>query len=138
MPLTTELLLIKTSGNNEITDITPNIETFVDKYNLKNALINVCVAGSTAAIISMEYEPGLNEDLQRLSEKLIPQISEYRHDKKWDDDNAYAHLRATLFGNSKTFAVQNGEIQTGMWQQIVMIDFDNKPRVRKVILQAIE
>lgn len=137
MPILTEFLLIKTNGNNELHDLTPYAIDFVTKKEVQNACLTVSVVGSTASILSMEFEPGLNKDLPMILEKLIPVGLEYFHNKKWEDDNAFAHIRSALVGNARSFAVYNGEIQIGNWQQIVLADFDNKSRVRKVALQLI-
>ena len=137
MTVLTEFLLIKTKGNSEFHDLTPYAINFVSKNEIKDASLIVSVIGSTASILSMEFEPGLNKDLPLILDKIIPVNFEYFHNKKWEDDNAFAHIRSAFLGNSQTFAVYNGEIQIGNWQQIVLADFDNKERVRKVVLQLI-
>ena len=96
MPLTTELLLVKTKGNDDIINITPNIETFIDKHRVKNASLNVSVVGSTASITNIEYEPGLIIDFPNLLNQLVPNNYEYKHNVKWDENNAYSYLRASI------------------------------------------
>ena len=137
MPVKTEFLHVKTCGNADMIDITSSVETIIYKQQIKEGVVVVSVEGSTASIMNIEYELGLLDDFPQMLEKLAPSDGFYKHDEKWRDGNGHAHLRASMLGNSKTFALYNGEIQIGTWQQIVLVDFDNKPRVRKVIVQIL-
>jgi len=94
------------------------------------------VPGSTAAVTTIEFEPGAVEDLKRAIERLAPADGEFAHNLRWGDGNGYAHVRAALLGPSLTVPIANGALATGTWQQIVLLDFDNRPRRRKVLLQA--
>jgi secondary thiamine-phosphate synthase enzyme len=100
-------------------------------------MVNVFVQGSTASVTTIEYEPGLMKDLPEFYEKIIPRKKGYAHDDTWGDANGYAHLRASLQGPSITIPFSNGELLLGTWQQIVFLEFDNRPRQRKVILQFV-
>jgi secondary thiamine-phosphate synthase enzyme len=99
--------------------------------------VNVSVPGSTAGITTAEYEPGQIADLKKLFQDLIPEDTYYKHDDTWGDANGYAHLRSALIGTSKSFPFIDAKLSLGTWQQIVLIDFDNRPRLRKIILQFI-
>lgn len=137
MPVITERLNIKTRGFNDIIDITREVNKIVAQHNVGDAQVMVYVAGSTASITTIEYEPGLLKDLPEALENIAPMNKTYHHDEKWHDGNGYAHLRASIIGNSQNFPIHNGEIVLGTWQQIVLIDFDNKPRTRGVFVQII-
>ncbi len=137
MPVITEFLHVKTEGNTDIINITNAIEAIIKKHEIKEGMMAVSVIGSTASITNIEYEPGLLLDFPEMLEKIAPSNIVYNHDKKWHDANGYAHLRASLLGNSKNYGIYNNELQIGMWQQIILVDFDNKPRVRKVVLQVV-
>ena len=137
MPVKTEFLHVKTCGNTAMIDITSSIDEIIQKQQIQEAAVVVSVEGSTASIINIEYELGLLDDFPAMLEKIAPSNAQYKHDQTWHDGNGHAHLRASMLGNSKMFALYNGELQIGTWQQIVLVDFDNKPRVRKVIVQIL-
>lgn len=126
---------IQTKGFNQIIDITEKVQSLIDesKVNEGNAL--VFVPGATAGITTIEYEPGLIKDYPELMEKLIPSSQSYHHDNTWHDGNGYAHLRASLQGASFTVPFKDKKLLLGTWQQIVLIDFDNRLRNRKIIIQ---
>lgn len=126
---------IQTKGFNQIIDITEKVQSLIDesKVNEGNALI--FVPGATAGITTIEYEPGLIKDYPELMEKLIPSSQSYHHDNTWHDGNGYAHLRASLQGASFTVPFKDKRLLLGTWQQIVLIDFDNRLRNRKIIIQ---
>lgn len=135
MPVTTERFNVKTKGFTHIIDITPEVKELIKNQNLENAQVLVYVAGSTASITTLEYEPGLLQDLPEAFEKIAPMRHTYHHDETWQDGNGYAHVRASIVGNSESFPLVNGELVLGTWQQIILIDFDNKPRTRCVYVQ---
>ena len=137
MPVKTEFLHVKTCGNTAMIDITSSVDSIIKKHQVQEGVVVVSVEGSTASIINIEYELGLLDDFPAMLEKIAPSDARYKHDDTWHDGNGHAHLRASMLGNSKTFALYNGELQIGTWQQIVLVDFDNKPRVRKVIVQIL-
>jgi secondary thiamine-phosphate synthase enzyme len=128
---------VKTKGHNDIIDITDKVQGVVAESRVKNGLCLVFVAHSTCAITTLEYEEGLIEDLKELLEKLVPSNKKYRHDERWRDNNGYAHLRSALVGTSFVVPVQDGKAKLGTWQQIILIDFDNRPREREVEVKII-
>ncbi len=135
--ITTETLSLSTKGHTDILDITPQVERCVQSLSFKNGIVTIHVLGSTAAITTCEYEPGLVKDLKEIFQQLIPEGRRYHHDKAWHDGNGYAHLRASLIGPSLTLPFQNKTLMLGTWQQIILIDFDNRPRERKLVLQFV-
>ena len=135
MTIVTEKLNIKTKGFTDIINITDQIQDIVKNKNIGEGQILVYVPGSTASITTVEYEPGLLRDLPEAFEKIAPMNKNYHHDESWRDGNGYAHVRASMIGNSEVFPVLKSEVVLGTWQQIVLIDFDNKPRIRNVYIQ---
>ena len=135
MNISTHHFELKTKGNTEIIDITEQVQSIIDssKYDQGNALI--FVGGSTAAITTIEYEPGLLKDYPNFFENIIPSNQKYEHDNTWHDGNGHSHIRAALQGASFTVPFLNGELLLGTWQQIILIDFDNRQRNRKIIIQ---
>jgi secondary thiamine-phosphate synthase enzyme len=99
--------------------------------------VSLFVSGSTAAVTTIECEPGLVQDLKAFVERLIPSDKRYHHDDRWGDDNGFSHLRASLFGPSLAIPVEDGRLLLGTWQQIILLDFDNRPRTREIIVQVI-
>ncbi len=128
---------IPTQGHTHIIDLTPQVEAAVVESGIANGLVTVFVPGSTAAITTMEYEPGCVADFRRLMEQLAPESGEYAHNTRWGDGNGYAHLRASLVGPSLTVPLVQGRLALGTWQQIVLVDFDNRPRRRRVLVQIL-
>ncbi len=128
---------VSTSGFNDMIDITPEVRQFVKENGLKEGQLLVFINGSTAAISTIEYEPGLLKDLPEMMEKIAPMNRRYHHDDTWHDGNGYAHLRSTLTGTSFTVPVIDGRLVLGTWQQIILIDFDNTSRHRSVVLQFV-
>ena len=127
---------LSTQGECDIIDITPQVSDFVVKSGVANGTVTVFVAGSTAGVTTIEYEPGLVSDLKAMWQRLVPTDITYGHDQRWGDGNGYSHVRAALLGASLVVPVTGGKIDLGTWQQIVVIDFDNRPRSRQVILQV--
>ena len=132
MTIINEKFSISTRGNTDIIDITDNVKNLVYRHSLTNAIVHVYVAGSTVSITNIEFEPGLLVDLPEALEKIAPVDVEYHHDEMWHDGNGYAHIRASIVGNSTMVPIIEGALQLGQWQQIVLVDFDNKPRQRTV------
>lgn len=137
MTIIVEKFAIHTKGNSEIIDITRNVKNAVYRHNLEGAVVHVYVAGSTVSITNIEFEPGLLIDLPEALEKIAPVAAIYHHDETWHDGNGYAHVRASIVGNSTMVPLIEGALQLGQWQQIVLIDFDNKARTRTVYVQII-
>jgi secondary thiamine-phosphate synthase enzyme len=135
MKVLTGYVEISTRGHTDIVDITQQVEQVLGESELKNGSLTVFVSGSTAGITSIEYEPGLLKDLPEAFEKMAPTGVTYHHDAAWGDGNGYAHVRAAMLGSSFTVPFDNGKLLLGAWQQIVVIDFDNRPRKRNVVVQ---
>ena len=129
------ILEIQTEGENDIIDLTHQIEQFVKSSKITNGILNVSVPGSTGAIITTEFERGLIEDNKKMINELIPKGIGYKHDEI--DSNAHSHLRASILGCEKTFSVIGNDIVIGIWQQIVFFECDIHPRSRRVILQLL-
>ena len=128
-------LYLNTKGFNDIRDITTDIQEIVTNSGIKNGSVLVFVPGATGGITTVEYEPGLIQDLPELFEKLIPMNKSYHHDNTWHDGNGYAHLRAALIGPSITVPIEEARLVLGTWQQIIFLDFDNKSRKRSLHIQ---
>ncbi len=135
--IVTKEITFRTRGVDDIIDITPRINEELAKAKLSDGIVTVFVVGSTAAVTTIEYEPGLLKDLPELYEKIIPRSKGYAHDSTWGDANGYAHLRASLQGPSITIPFSRGDLIIGTWQQVVFLEFDNRPRQRKVVLQFV-
>lgn len=135
MQIKTSSFLLNTNGFNEILDITHQVQSLLNDSGLAEGSALVFVPGSTAGISTIEYEPGLLRDYPEFFEKLAPSNKRYFHDETWHDGNGYAHLRAALQGASFTVPFESRKLILGTWQQIILIDFDNRPRKRKVIVQ---
>ena len=135
MKVSTHDIHINTQGNTHIINITEDVADLLKKSNLKEGCAVVFVVGSTAALTMCEYEPGLVTDIKNMFDKLVPKNAPYEHDTTWGDANGSAHLRTSLLGSSLTIPFVKGKFVTGTWQQIILVDFDNRPRERKVIVQ---
>jgi secondary thiamine-phosphate synthase enzyme len=127
-------LSFQTSSDTDIIDITPHVFSKVAESGLTEGHVLIFVPGSTAAITTIEYESGAVRDLKEAIERLAPTGIPYRHDAKWGDGNGYAHVRAALLGPSLTVPLIKSRLALGTWQQIVLVDFDNEPRERKVLV----
>lgn len=128
---------VSTKGFNDLVNITPQVKEFVRENGLIEGQLLVFINGSTAAISTIEYEPGLLQDLPEMMEKIAPMNRRYHHDDTWHDGNGYAHLRSALTGTSFTAPVIDSHLVLGTWQQIILIDFDNTSRHRSVVLQFV-
>jgi len=137
MTIINEKFNINTQGFTDIIDISRNVQNYVYKHSIKDALVVAFVGGSTASLTTIEFEPGLLEDLPQALERIAPTNIDYAHDSTWNDGNGYAHVRASIIGNSISIPLIDGALQLGTWQQVVLIDFDNKARTRTVYLQII-
>ena len=128
---------VQTQGFSDIVDITPNIEAIIAESEITDGVATVFVVGSTASISTIEYEPALTEDMKEQLNELVPSNLRSRHSETWGDDNGFSHIRATLMGPGITVPVSGGSLTLGTWQQIVVIDHDNRPRSRKIFVQVI-
>ena len=135
MTLITDSVRVATRGDGEILDITPGVQDLVAQHGFSEGQALVFVAGSTAGLTTLEYEPGLLEDLPAAFERLAPRDIRYRHEDTWHDGNGHSHVRASLLGPSLTIPFRDGRLLLGTWQQVVLIDFDNRPRQRDVVVQ---
>jgi secondary thiamine-phosphate synthase enzyme len=137
MKIFTAKLTQKTQGFCDIIDITAKVRDVIEKENIQRGQMTIFVSGSTAALTTIENESGLVQDLKEFVEKLVPSDKRYHHDARWRDDNGFSHLRAALFGPSLAVPIENGRPLLGTWQQVVLLDFDNRPRTREIIVQLI-
>jgi secondary thiamine-phosphate synthase enzyme len=135
MTVITKDITLQTEGNCDITDITFSINEEVISSGMSNGTITVFVCGSTAAVTTIEFEPGLIHDLEETWHRLVPQNIPYRHNQAWGDGNGHAHVRAALLGPSLVIPFVSKKLTLGTWQQIVCVDFDNRHRSRKIVLQ---
>jgi secondary thiamine-phosphate synthase enzyme len=134
----TKKIEIRTNGNSEVLDITPQAANAVAESGISAGTATLFVVGSTAAITTTEYEPGLvNHDIKTAFEKIAPINARYEHEETWHDDNGHSHVRASLLGPSLAVPIVDGKLTLGTWQQIVLIDFDTRSRNRQVICQII-
>jgi len=136
MPVHTSEFRLSTGGNAEIVDITDRVQAAVVKAGVGEGQATAFVRGSTAAITTMEYEPGGIRDLQSLLDRLIPVHGDYEHNRLNNDTNSHAHQRASIIGASEAVPVQGGRLALGTWQQLVVLDFDDHPRERTVLVQV--
>lgn len=128
---------IQTNGEVDIIDITSDIQAEITTSKIQNGIVCVFVPGSTGTITTIEYEPGLMKDLPRALEKIAPKGVRYDHHETWHDDNGHSHVRASLMGPSTTFPIKNGKVVHGTWQQIVFVEFDTRPRDRRIVVQIV-
>ncbi|MBI3189151.1 MAG: YjbQ family protein [Ignavibacteriales bacterium] len=118
-------------------DLTSKVETALSASGLQHGIVTVFVPGSTASITTIEFESGVINDLKKAIERIAPQGIHYDHDARWGDGNGFSHVRAALLGPSLTIPFDKGQLQLGTWQQIILIDFDNRPRTREVLIQIL-
>ena len=131
----TKSITVKSAGHTDVIDITGKVSEIVSGSKMKNGSVLVFVSGSTASVSTIEYEPNLVKDIKRHLEKIAPYGPDYEHHKTWGDDNGPAHVRSTIMGPSVTVPVEDGKLILGTWQQIVVLDFDTRPRSREVVIQ---
>ncbi len=137
MTIDTDELSFSTRGDADVVDITAEVQRVVDESGVTEGQVLVFVRGSTAAIATMEFEPGGVHDLREMLERLIPTRGDYEHNRLNHDSNSHAHQRATLVGPSEAIPIVEARLATGTWQQIVLIDFDDRPRERTVVVQVV-
>jgi secondary thiamine-phosphate synthase enzyme len=131
------MLRMETPGNGHIVDLTEGVASVVRTSGVERGLVSVFAIGSTVAVTTMEFEPGGVHDLQALLDRLIPAGQAYEHNRRNHDTNAHAHLRAAVVGPSETVPVVDGGLALGTWQQLVLLDFDDRPRTRTVTVQVV-
>jgi secondary thiamine-phosphate synthase enzyme len=130
-----ERLKLKTRGHGDVLDITPKVARLLDSSGLGEGVVTVFAPGATAGVTTIEYEPGLIQDLQRAFEGVAPQDIPYAHNERWGDGNGHSHVRASMLGPSLSVPFSKGTMILGTWQQIVVVDFDNRPRRREIVVQ---
>lgn len=128
---------LKTNGEPDIIDVTKDVETQVKRSGIRSGLVTVFVTGSTGAITTIEFEPGLLKDLPDAMERFAPKDATYDHHLRWQDGNGHSHVRASIIGPSLTIPIINGQMPLGTWQQIVFLELDVRPRQRRLIIQAL-
>jgi len=131
----TKRISLQTKGNCDIIDITPEVERRVAETNLKSGTVTVFIAGSTAGVTTIEFESGLLADFKSVWERTVPKNIPYEHNGRWGEGNGFSHVRASLLGASLVVPFSEQRLTLGTWQQIVFVDFDNRPRSRQVVLQ---
>jgi secondary thiamine-phosphate synthase enzyme len=137
MAVHTALLRMATRGNGDVIDLSPGLAEVLRTCELRDGVVCVAVEGSTAAVTTMEHEPGGVEDLRAALARLVPAAGAYAHNRLNGDDNAHAHLRASLLGPSVSVPLVDGRLTLGTWQQVVLVDFDTRPRDRRVHVQVV-
>ena len=138
MPVETHQFEIASRGNSQVLNLTDQVEACLAQGEIRSGTVTVFAVGSTAGISTTEYEPGLvNRDLKVAFEGIAPEDAEYLHEQTWHDDNGHSHVRATLLGPSLTVPLVDGRLTLGTWQQIILIDFDTRPRHRRVVVQVL-
>jgi len=131
----TKQISLQSKGNCDIIDITSQVAEQLAGAEINNGTVTLLVAGSTAGISTIEYEPGLLSDFKSMWERNVPRNIPYNHDRAWGEGNGFSHVRASLLGASLVVPFNNKNLTLGTWQQIVLVDFDNRPRSRQIILQ---
>lgn len=132
----TQKISLQSRGNGEIIDITPEVQKQLAATNIKEGTVTLFITGSTAGITTIEHEPGLLADFKAMWERLAPKDIPYQHDKAWGDGNGHSHCRASLLGASLVVPFSNNSLALGTWQQIVVVDFDNRARSRQIVVQV--
>jgi secondary thiamine-phosphate synthase enzyme len=130
-------LRFSTEGDGDVVDLTDGVQSVVSQAGVDEGAVSVFVPGSTAAVTAMEYEPGGVHDLRSILDRLIPREGAYEHNRLNADTNSHAHIRAAIVGPSETVPVREGRLVLGTWQQLVLVDFDDRPRERTVVVHVL-
>jgi secondary thiamine-phosphate synthase enzyme len=128
---------ISTAGQGDTQNVTAAVTQAIGQSQLRDGIVTVFVIGSTASVTTIEFEPGAVHDLGAVLEKLAPRRAEYRHHLQWGDDNGSSHVRAALLGPSVTVPFRDGRLLLGTWQQVVVLEFDTRPRQREIVIQMV-
>jgi secondary thiamine-phosphate synthase enzyme len=137
MSVVTMNVRLRTQGETDLIDITNDVGNSVRESGISSGIVTVFIPGSTAGVTTIEYEGGAIRDFREAIDRIAPRNIHYHHDARWGDGNGYSHVRAALQGASLTVPFSSSELLLGTWQQIIVVDFDNRPRTRDVILQII-
>jgi secondary thiamine-phosphate synthase enzyme len=129
------ILTVRTTDETDIVDLTPMVEEQVARSAVLEGVLYLFIPGSTGALTTIEYESGVLDDLRNAIQRMAPDDIPYEHDRRWGDGNGYSHVRAALIGPSLSIPIISGKMTLGAWQQIVLLDFDNRPRQRKIVVQ---
>jgi secondary thiamine-phosphate synthase enzyme len=130
-------IFLTTRGDTDILDITQQVSECINSSKLMNGLVTIFCPSSTSGVTTIEYEPGVLQDLKHIFDEIVPKEYNYSHDKAWHDGNGHSHIRAALLKASITIPLVDGRLTMGTWQQIVYVDFDNRPRKREIIVQIL-
>jgi len=133
--VTTKKISLQSKGHGDIIDVTPQVKEQLAETDISDGTVTLFVSGSTAGISTIEFESGLLSDFQSMWERNIPQDIPYKHDRAWGEGNGYSHVRASLLGASLVIPFSDKRLALGTWQQIVVVDFDNRPRSRQIVVQ---
>jgi secondary thiamine-phosphate synthase enzyme len=128
---------VSTKGHTDVIDLTAEIERIIAGSGVREGIANVSGRGSTLAVTTIEFEPGAVADLRRALDQIAPANTDYAHNARWGDRNGYAHLRSALMGTAKSFPVASGKLDLGTWQQVVLCDFDDRPRDREITVTVV-
>jgi secondary thiamine-phosphate synthase enzyme len=131
----TEKISLQSQGNCDIIDITPEVQQRLSETDISDGTVTLFISGSTAGITTIEFEPGLISDFKKMWQRNIPQDIPYEHDRAWGDGNGHSHVRASLLGASLVIPFSDRRLTLGTWQQIVVVDFDNRARSRQIVVQ---
>jgi secondary thiamine-phosphate synthase enzyme len=137
MTVVTKDITLQSRGNCDMIDMTSQVAKHVEKSVINNGTVTLFIVGSTAGITTIEYEPNLLSDFKDMWDRVIPQNIPYEHNKTWGDGNGHSHVRASTLGASLTVPFVNKRLTLGTWQQIIFVDFDNRPRSRKIVIQIL-
>lgn len=135
MKVLSDTIQLHSEGEGDIIDLTTQLSNIVKDSEIKNGTVTIFVSGSTAAVTTIEYEPGLVHDFPEMLSRIAPRDIEYEHDNTWHDGNGHSHVRSSLIGPSITIPIVQGKLTLGTWQQVVLLEMDTRPRTRTVILQ---
>ena len=135
MKVLSDTIQLHSEGEGDIIDMTLQLSNTVEESNIKNGTVTIFVSGSTAAVTTIEYEPGLVHDFPEMLSRIVPKEIEYEHDNTWHDGNGHSHVRSSLIGPSLTIPIIGGKLTLGTWQQVVLLELDTRSRNRTVILQ---
>lgn len=137
MTVVTKDITLKSKGNCDLIDITSQVADDVEKSGVSSGIVTLFVVGSTAALTTIEYEPNLLSDFENMWDRVAPRNIPYRHDSTWGDGNGHSHVRASMLGASLVIPFVNKKLKLGTWQQIILVDFDNRPRSRRIAIQIL-
>jgi len=135
MAVETRYISVETGGDGDILDLTQDIQNQINGSEINDGVVTIFTPSATSGITTLEFEPGCVEDLQRLFNEIIPPEKNYAHNKRWGDGNGHSHARAGLIKPSLTVPIVEGKMTLGTWQSIILVDFDNRPRERQLVLQ---